>query len=520
MLRVLIAAAIALPLYELLRYRILRRLRESQRRKARSYAEEHGVRVDLFKFGGKQLVREELLNDRAILKAMEAAADAGERPTDVRQRVEEYIDEIVPAFSLAAYFQLGMRLARAAIRAVYRPVIVRPPPPLPDHATAVFLINHRSNFDYVVVGWALAQRVAISYAVGEWARIFPLDALFRAFGGFFVRRGFPDPLYHTVLRRYLQLITRHGVTQGIFPEGGLTRDGALRAPKVGLLDGLLQLALDPAFDRDLLFVPVGINYDRVLEDEALLAEKRGREHPPTVPEKLRGALRLLWIVPTRMVFNAFRAATGRLRRSGYAAVAFGEPIAVRALLARRGHLGPGAAAIPLPDDERRELAKDIARELMDRIARCIPATPVPLVARAMLELREAPYSRLAERVRDLREELGRASVPTALGKEFEPQLRGRESLEEERSSRVVASLEGEVLGLEEAEQLVRLGVKLLRRRRLLRSAEGVVRIGSHPHAEELLEYYARSLAVLPDRTGADESQMSLPIPPASRPVSR
>src|SRR5205823_4629827 len=293
-------------------------------------------------------------------------------PPRPRRRVEEYIDEIVPAFSLSAYFEVGLKLAAAAVRSAYRPIIVKRPPDLPRNATAVFLINHRSNFDYVVVGWALAQRVAISYAVGEWARIFPLDALFRAFGGFFVRRGFPDPLYHTVLRRYLQLITRHGVTQGIFPEGGLTRDGALRAPKVGLLDGLLQLALDPAFDRELLFVPVGINYDRVLEDEALLAEKRGREHPPTVPEKLRGALRLLWIVPTRMVFNAFRAATGRLRRSGYAAVAFGEPIAVRALLARRGHLGPGAAAIPLPDDERRELAKDIARELMDRIARCIP----------------------------------------------------------------------------------------------------------------------------------------------------
>src|SRR3954462_5001714 len=349
MLRVLIALAIALPVYELFRWRVVRRVQRSLRRKARRYAEQHQVRVDLFKFGGKLLVREELLNDRAVVRAMAAAVDAGERATDVRDRVETYIDEIVPAFSLTAYFELGMRLARAAIAAVYRPGIVAPPPALPAGATAVFLINHRSNFDYVVVGWALARQVAISYAVGEGARVFPLDALFKVFGGFFVRRGFPDPLYHTVLRRYLQLIMRQGVTQGIFPEGGLTRDGALRSPKVGLLDGLLQLALDPAFDRDLLFVPVGINYDRVLEDEALLAEKRGREHPPTVPEKLRGALRLLWIVPTRMVFNAFRAATGRLRRSGYAAVAFGEPIAVRALLARRGHLGPGAAAISLTD---------------------------------------------------------------------------------------------------------------------------------------------------------------------------
>jgi glycerol-3-phosphate O-acyltransferase len=518
-MRYLLAALAALAAWELFRYAALTAAKERLRRRTQRFAEAHGVRVDLFKFGGKQLVREELFNDLAVQRAMLAAAQAGERAEDVRRRVEEYVDEIVPAFSLSAYFEVGLKLAGAAVRSAYRPIIVKRAPDLPRDATAVFLINHRSNFDYVVVGWALAQRVAISYAVGEWARIFPLDALFRAFGGFFVRRGFPDPLYHTVLRRYLQLITRHGVTQGIFPEGGLTRDGALRVPKVGLLDGLLQLALDPAFDRDLLFVPVGINYDRVLEDEALLAEQRGREHPPTAGEKLRGALRLLWIVPTRMFFNAFRAATGRLRRSGYAAVAFGEPISVRALLARRGH--GGAASIALPDDERRELAKDVARELMDRIAHCIPATPVPLVARAMLELREAPYSRIAERVRDLREELARASVPTALGKEFEPQLRGRESLEEERSSRVVASLEGEVLGLEEAEQLVRLGVVLLRRRQILRSAAGVVRIGTHPHAEELLEYYARSLVLLPDRTRANESQRALsqPIPPAPRPVS-
>jgi 1-acyl-sn-glycerol-3-phosphate acyltransferase len=117
-----------------------------------------------------------------------------------------------------------------------------------------------------------------------------LDALFKAFGGFFVRRGFPDPLYHTVLRRYLQLITRRGVTQGIFPEGGLTRDGALRPPKVGLLDALIQLA----DESELYFVPVGINYDRVLEDEALLAELRGREGPPSRLAQVRGTLRLLW----------------------------------------------------------------------------------------------------------------------------------------------------------------------------------------------------------------------------------
>src|SRR5206468_5179195 len=200
---------------------------------------------DVFSCGGEEVVGEWLFSDLGVRGAMPAAARAGERAEDVRRRVEEYVDGIVPAFSLSAYFEVGLKLASAAVRGAYRPIVVKRPPDLPREATAVFVINHRSNFDYVLVGWALAQRVAISYAVGEWARIFPLDALFKAFGGFFVRRGFPDPLYHTVLRRYLQLITRRGVTQGIFPEGGLTRDGALRPPKVGLLDALLQLTAEP-----------------------------------------------------------------------------------------------------------------------------------------------------------------------------------------------------------------------------------------------------------------------------------
>lgn len=492
MLRVLIALAIALPLYELVRWRILRRVEASLRRKARSYAEQHRVRVDLFKFGGKLLVREELLNDRAVVRAMAAAADAGERPTEVRERVEEYIDEIVPAFSLTAYFELGMRLARAAIGAVYRPVIVVPPPALPAGATAVFLINHRSNFDYVVVGWALARQVAISYAVGEWARVFPLDAVFKAFGGFFVRRGFPDPLYHTVLRRYLQLITRRGVTQGIFPEGGLTRDGALRAPKVGLLDALIQLS----DESELYFVPVGINYDRVLEDEALLAELRGRENPPTALEKARGALRLLWLLPWRVAVNAIRVATGRLQRHGYVAVAFGEPVRFRDLPQSRG-------IELLPDEQRRGRAKELAALLMERIARVIPATPVALVARAALDLScEGSEEEVAQRVGELRILLEEAGVPMAMGREFDPHRQARAALRDDLArTRDLARFEGELLAGEEAEQIARLGLERLVQRRVLALGDGRLGKGSHPRAGDLLLYYARSLAVLEQTAG-------------------
>jgi glycerol-3-phosphate O-acyltransferase len=490
-LRALLTAVVAIALYEIARHAFMKRTRAALQRRARGFAEQHGVRVDLFKFGGKLLVREELLNDPYVLKAMDEAVKRGERPTEVREQVEEYIDEIVPAFSLTAYFEFGMKLASAAIRAVYTPLVVRKPHALPENATAVFLINHRSNFDYLVVGWALARQVAISYAVGEWARVFPLDSIFKAFGGFFVRRGFPDPLYHSVLRRYLQLITRRGVTQGIFPEGGLTRDGTLRSPKVGLLDALLQLSSEPGFDRELYFVPVGINYDRVLEDNALLKEARGKAQPPTAGEKLRGALKLIAIVPWRIVVNLIRVATGRLHRAGYVAVAFGEPVRLRDL--------PQAKRLATAtDDERRGIAKEVAALLMERIARVVPATPVPLVAQAAQELGTTDKNALIVRVRDLKAELEALHVPVALGREFESHRTARGELQEDEDrNRDLARLTGDLLDSEEAEQIVRLGLKRLVQRGALERDGDRVSQGTH---SELLSYYARSLACLQNKT--------------------
>src|SRR4026207_895153 len=123
-------------------------------------------------------------------------------------------------------------------------------------------MNHRSNADYVLTGYVLTGKVAISYAVGEWARAFPLEYIFKSFGSYFIRRKFREPLYHAVLRAYVQLITRNGVTEGIFPEGGRPRDDPLRPGKIGLLDSILAVAADPEKRQRMFVVPVGINYDR------------------------------------------------------------------------------------------------------------------------------------------------------------------------------------------------------------------------------------------------------------------
>src|SRR5260221_4670078 len=195
---------------------------------------------------------------------------------ETRVRVEQYIDEILPFFNVLSYYKVGYNLAKILVNLLYKTSVdyqdERALERIPKRDVVVYLMNHRSNADYIVVAYVLARGVHVSYAVGEWARAWPLEYVFKSFGAYFIRRRFREPLYHTVLERYVQLITRNGVTQGIFPEGGLSRDGKLRPSKLGLLDYICRTLTDPTFDLDIWFVPVALNYDRVLQDRSLIRE--------------------------------------------------------------------------------------------------------------------------------------------------------------------------------------------------------------------------------------------------------
>src|SRR3954470_7765403 len=245
------------------------------------------ARVARFKFATRKSVRARLLNDPVVASSVrDHALAAGQAEAIAWKRVDRYIHEIVPFFNVVAYYSIGYRVAERVLNLFYKVVVEHEDRDavarLPRDSVVVYLMNHRSNADYVLVSYALAGQVAISYAVGEWARAFPLEHIFKAFGSYFVRRRYREPLYHAVLERYVQLITREGVTQGIFVEGGLTRDGKLRAPKIGLLDYVLGIGRDPAYHEKLFIVPVALNYDRVLEDRSLvreLASREGRSRP-------------------------------------------------------------------------------------------------------------------------------------------------------------------------------------------------------------------------------------------------
>ena len=333
-----------------------------------------------------------LAHDPKVMEAVVAtAAEQGQPESVAFERARAYAREIVPSFSALIYFGIATRLARRVARFLYHVRIERfdeqALAAVDRNATVVFVMNHRSNMDYVLVTYLAASRSALSYAVGEWARIWPLSGLIRSMGAYFIRRRSDNPLYRRVLARYVQMATEEGVTQAIFPEGGLSLDGRLAPPKLGLLSYIVG-GWQPG-GREVVFVPVALNYDRVFEDIVLVAAaKAGNRRFRTRP----------WRIMRFVLRHAFRLVTGRFRSFGYAAVSFGAPVTLSEILAE----GEGDATARL------------AARLMQGIRAVIPVPPVPLVALAFGTDRDLSHTALLERATDLTERLAAAGTHQAM----------------------------------------------------------------------------------------------------------
>jgi glycerol-3-phosphate O-acyltransferase len=341
----------------------------------------------------RQVLIDRLMYDPKVLEAAEAHSREQGAPRDVvMARIERYAREIVPAFNAYFYFRIGTWISRRVARLLYRVRLGYSDEEglaaVDPTSTVVFLMNHRSNMDYVLVAYLAADRTALSYAVGEWARIWPLETLIRATGAYFVRRSSGDPLYRRVLERYIHMATSSGVTQAVYPEGGLSRDGRLRQPKLGFLDYMLR-GFDPQGERDLVFIPVGINYDRVLEDRTLLLDVNPEaQRKGAALTTLRFVGRNLWL----MVLS-------RWHRFGYACVDFGTPVSMRRWLSERG-----LDFRSMGKEERSAHLERLGSELMAAIGEVIPVLPVPLVATVFLQNPEKtePLSELEIKARSFR----------------------------------------------------------------------------------------------------------------------
>jgi glycerol-3-phosphate O-acyltransferase len=457
----LAVAGALLALWALYEHALMPALRWMVTHPANQVIDEVGKRLRIgirpFQRTRRQALIHRLLTDPKVQQAAEQFAAQHKVPVLVAlQLVERYARETVPAFNAYLYFRIGYWFGKRVAQLLYRVrlgyVDVQNLQRVEPDSTVVFVMNHRSNMDYVLAGYLAADQTALSYAVGEWARIWPLSALIRSMGAYFVRRNSKDELYRRVLERYIVMATEAGVPQAVFPEGGLTRDGRMREPKLGAIDYMMRGFRNDG-ERDLVFVPLGINYDRVLEDRTLL-----RALDPEATR--RGKLAALGTTFKFAFHNLGLMLRSEWHRFGYACVNFGAPVSMRTYCGER-KLDFHRLA---PEDRRREMAA-LGKHLMDVVGSIVPVLPVPLIATVFVARGDKAISEM-----ELKSEVSR------LVERF--QARGAHVY----------------VPRKDFDYAVNVGLRMLRLRRLVGEREGLY----YAQSEELplLRYYANSIAHL------------------------
>jgi glycerol-3-phosphate O-acyltransferase len=313
----------------------------------------------------------EVLRGRSVRAIV--AQQAAEKNIPRREALLEargMFEEIAADYS-HVFVRMSERILKRLWTRIYDGVYVANIDTLTGIATGselVYVPCHRSTMDDLLMPYAIYSH---GFAVPHIAAGINLDlpvvgTMMRKGGAFFLRRSFRgSPLYSAVFMRYLGAIMARGHPIQYFIEGGRSRTGRSLAPKTGMLSMTLRSYLRQPV-RPVVFVPVYVGYERIMEIDSYLGELSGK---PKEKESIRGLLRGL----------------KRLRENfGHVHVNIGEPIPLQPLLdvhvpEWRDMLGQEgrAAAVGAAVDA-------LAGRVMRHIHAAAAVTPVNLLALVML----------------------------------------------------------------------------------------------------------------------------------------
>jgi len=242
----------------------------------------------------------------------------------------------------------------------------------------IYVPCHRSHMDYLLLSYVVYHK---GYAVPHIAAGINLNmpvigSFLRRGGAFFLRRSFGgNATYSAVFSRYLGTMMARGHSIEYFIEGGRSRTGRLLQPKTGMLAMTVRAYVrNPA--RPVVFVPIYIGYERLVEGRTYIGELSGR---PKEKESILGMLRTLPELRSRF---------------GKVYVSFGEPLPLDDLLT---HHVPGWDRQQTVTDEKpawlSPLCTDLAHRIMARINAAACVTPVNLLGTVLLA---TPRQRMGE----------------------------------------------------------------------------------------------------------------------------
>ncbi len=332
-------------------------------------------------------VQELVLRDRRVETAIARRGENGVTPEAARAQAEKIFREI--AANMNSTFLAALSLvATAVVRRLFHHIEARGLDRVAEWAKrqpVVLVPSHRSYFDFVLLSWLFYQNHLMPphIAARENMAFGPFGFLFRRAGAFFLRRTFDDELYKAVFRSYVAYLVREGFTQEFFIEGGRSRTGKSLAPRMGMLSWNVQGFIDSG-RRDLLFVPVAITYERLVEEGAMVEELEG------------GAKQ------NESVLALMRARKLLRRRFGSVFLNFGEPLSL-------GRVLEGKRELFLGEDDpeklvgRRAFTERLANDLVERINLAVVANATSVAACVLLaEARPGMFrSQLAERMHQI-----------------------------------------------------------------------------------------------------------------------
>ncbi|MDA3919607.1 MAG: glycerol-3-phosphate 1-O-acyltransferase PlsB [Salinisphaera sp.] len=242
-----------------------------------------------------------LLADPEVQKAIaDGARREKKNVTALRARARSYADEIAADHSnIAIGFML--RVLTWLWHRIYDGVDVRHLARLRETAhdkrEVIYLPSHRSHMDYLLLSYILYKEgLALPHvAAGVNLNFWPVGALLRRCGAFYLRRSFKgDRLYTAVFRAYIEVLVQRGQPMKFYPEAGRSRTGRLLAPKTGMLSMTVASALANP-DASVAVVPVYIGYDRVMEVNRYFDELRGTrvKKGESMGDLVRGSTKVL-----------------------------------------------------------------------------------------------------------------------------------------------------------------------------------------------------------------------------------
>ncbi len=303
----------------------------------------------------KEELKQKVLSDQRVLNVIKGLTkDNSKEAIKYRKEAEKYFEEIASDFS-PFYAQLFIKFLNWMWNKLFSGIDVKNDQinkvkELARSTPIVYVPSHKSHVDYMVLNYVLytnflhSPRIAAGVNLAFW----PVGHIFRKTGAF---RG--ARLYTSVFMSYIRMLLEEGYPMEIFIEGGRTRTGKLAIPKAGFLSILIQAYAEGACNN-LAFIPVSIDYDKVMEDEGYVKELQGYEKEKESAKKL------------------FRSTSLLKKKYGYIYIRFADPIFLKEFIESKNNIG------------LEEIGDHLALNIASSINKVSIVTPLSLISSAIL----------------------------------------------------------------------------------------------------------------------------------------